>query len=106
MSKDSPAQSVGAEEEQPGSATRSRLAPVRLDTSRLSSSYCNVVLANGSREEVVLSFGVNEDWERRESDVDVRFLHRVVLSPLGARRLHDRLSTVLGEHERRRSGPR
>ena len=105
MSKDSPAQSVGAEEEQPGSATRSRLAPVRLDTSRLSSSYCNVAIANGSRDEVVLSFGVNEDWDRRGSEVDVRFLHRVALSPLGARRLLDRLSTVLGEHERRGSSP-
>ncbi len=37
---------------------------LRVDISELKSSYCNVCNANITREEVVLNFGVNHDWDR------------------------------------------
>jgi hypothetical protein len=65
------------------------------------SSYCNVVSANGTREEVALTFGVNQDWDRSGREMDVRLLHRVIMSPHGAKRLHERLAKLIEEYESR-----
>src|SRR5262245_518261 len=56
-----------------GEAAGSRL---RIDTSGLTSSYCNVCNASSTREEIVLNFGVTHDWDRRP-DADVKMLHRI-----------------------------
>ncbi len=74
---------------------------VRFDTSDLKSSYCNVCNATSTQEEVVLNFGLNETWDQGSSDVDVKLLHRIIVSPHAAQRLHDLLSKLMKEHNSR-----
>jgi len=76
---------------------------LRLDTSELKSSYCNVCNASSTREEVVLSLGVNQNWEieRNVGELDVKLLHRIILSPFAAKRLSEMLSNLMRDYEAR-----
>jgi hypothetical protein len=75
---------------------------VQLDTSQLKSSYCNVCNATSTREEVVLNFGINSNWDQPNQDnFAIQLHHRIILSPFAAKRLHDVLSKLLKEHENR-----
>ena len=74
---------------------------VRLDLANLKSSYCNFVNATATREEVVLNFGINQNWELGRKDVDVQLLHRIILSPYAAKRLQELLIQLMREHESR-----
>jgi hypothetical protein len=78
-----------------------RLGSVRVDASHLARSYCNVVMANGTRDEVVLHFGVNQDWDRQQPQTSVALHTRVVMNPHAAKRLQARLAQVLTEYETR-----
>lgn len=78
---------------------------MKLDTSQLKSSYCNVCSATSTREEVVLTFGVNQNWDLQQQrgggPMDVQLLHRIIMSPVAAKRFHDLLSRLMAEHESR-----
>ncbi len=76
-------------------------AQVKIDTSQLKSSYCNVANVNSTREEVVLHFGVNQSWDLGQKEMDVELLHRIILSPFAAKRLQGMLSKLLTEYESR-----
>lgn len=76
-------------------------AQVKIDTSQLKSSYCNVANVNSTREEVVLHFGVNQNWDLGQKEMDVELLHRIILSPFAAKRLQTMLSKLLTEYETR-----
>ncbi len=54
-----------------------------------------------TREEVVLIFGINQAWERGQSEVRVELSHRIILSPFAAKRLADLLNNVVREYESR-----
>ena len=85
-----------------GSAeARANPANVKLDTSQLKSSYCNVCNATSTREEVVLNFGLNQTWDLQNGDFAVALHHRIILSPHAAKRLHTILSDLLEQHEKR-----
>ena len=45
---------------------------IRMNTAALKSTYCNMVNATTTREEVVLNFGVNESWDRTGGEWAVR----------------------------------
>jgi hypothetical protein len=74
---------------------------LRWDTSGLRSSDCNVANATSTREEVVLSFGVNENRDRPRAEQEVQLRHRIVLSAVAARRLQELLSRLIHEYEAR-----
>jgi hypothetical protein len=74
---------------------------VRWNTQHLKSSYANFCNATSTREEVVLNFGVNQNWERTPQDMDIELEHRIVLSPFAAKRLNALLSKLIGEYETR-----
>jgi PKD repeat protein len=75
---------------------------LRLDTSDLKSSYCNVCNASSTREEVVLSLGVNHNWEfGGAGDIAVKLMHRVILSPFAAKRLSEMLGGLMKDYEKR-----
>lgn len=74
---------------------------VRLDTSAMKSSYCNVCNATSTREEVVLNFGVNESWDRPEEDILIQIQHRIVMSPHAAVKLSKVLESLFQEYEKR-----
>lgn len=80
---------------------RANPSNVKLDTSQLKSSYCNVCNATSTREEVVLNFGLNQTWDLQNNDFAVALHHRIILSPHAAKRLHTILSDLLDQHEKR-----
>jgi hypothetical protein len=74
---------------------------VNVDTRQLKSSYCNVCNASSTREEVVLNFGINQNWDMGGNKLDIELHHRVILNPHAARRLHQVLGQLLDEHDKR-----
>lgn len=74
---------------------------LKVDTSGITSSYCNVCNVSSTREEVVLNFGVNEDWDRGTKAADVKMLHRIILSPFAAKRVAQLLQSLVKEYETR-----
>lgn len=86
----------------PAGGQRTAKGPqVKIDTSQLKSSYCNVSNVTSTREEVVINFGVNQNWDLGQKEMDVELLHRIILSPHGAKRLQQSLSKLLQEYESR-----
>jgi len=77
-------------------------APVNWITTGLHSSYSNFCNANSTREEVVLNFGVNKNWERGpQSSLEIELNHRIVLSPFAAKRLTELMQQLMKEYEAR-----
>ena len=83
---------------QPGSTSQPQ---VRIDTSALKSSYCNVCNGTSTREEVVLTFGINQDWDLAPQMREIHLHHRIILSPYAAKRLQELITTLVKEHEAR-----
>ena len=77
------------------------VASVRVNTATLSSAYCNMATVNSTRDEVVLNFGVNQDWDRQSPDLAITLLKRIILSPHGAKRFNDRMAQVISDYEKR-----
>jgi hypothetical protein len=74
---------------------------MKLDTTQLKSSYCNVCSATSTREEVVMNFGINQNWDLRQQPMDVALHHRIIMSPAAAKRFHSVLSQLIVDHEAR-----
>ena len=74
---------------------------MNLNTANLKSSYCNMCNANTTREEVVLNFGVNQNWDRGRGNTEVTLEHRIILSPFAAKRLAQMLTKLVAEYETR-----
>jgi hypothetical protein len=85
----------------PAAAAPEARARVRWDDSNLRSSYANVCNVSGTREEVVLMFGINQAWERGRNEVQVQLTDRIILSPFAAKRLAEVLAGVVREYESR-----
>jgi len=90
-----------AGEETPSPNTAEQQVKVRWKSDGLKSSYANFCNATSTREEVVLNFGVNHNWERTPQDMEIELEHRIVLSPYAAKRLAQLLSKLLTEYETR-----
>jgi hypothetical protein len=71
------------------------------DDANMRSSYANVVNAAGTREEIVLLFGMNQAWHSGQKEVKVQLSDRVVLSPFAAKRLATLLTAVIQDYESR-----
>jgi len=74
---------------------------VKWNTTGLKSSYANFCNATSTREEVVLNFGVNHNWERSPEEMEIDLEHRLVLSPFAAKRLNQLLAKLITEYESR-----
>ena len=74
---------------------------VQFDVSNLQSSYANVCNVSSTREEMVLAFGVNNVWERAQTNIQVQLTNRIVLNPYAAKRLATVLNRVVAEYEAR-----
>ena len=62
---------------------------------------CN---ATSTREEVVLNFGVNQNWDQPSAtpaELEVDLQHRIILSPFAAKRLSEALSQLVRDYETR-----
>jgi hypothetical protein len=80
---------------------QAQMPKVKWDTGGLKSTYCNFVNATSTREEVVLNFGVNQNWDRMAGEVEIELGHRIILSPFAAKRLTDLLQKLMAEYENR-----
>jgi len=98
MAKDRNQEGTGtmAESTQPGGQVR-----IKWDDSNMRSVYANVVNAAGTREEIVLLFGMNQAWHSGQKEVSVQLSDRVVLSPFAAKRLAILLTNVIRDYEQR-----
>ena len=97
----------------PGAATAAASTPaprpgkrqtLRFRTENLKSSYCNMCNATSTREEVVLNFGLNQNWDQPTAQpevLEVDLQHRVVLSPFAAKRLSEALGKLVADYEAR-----
>ena len=85
----------------PGFTTRAGRLSVRWDDSTMRSNYANVCNVAGTREEIVLLFGVNQAWNSGQKELVVQLLEKVILSPFAAKRLNLLLTRVLREFESR-----
>ena len=74
---------------------------VRWNTGNLKSSYANVCNVTSTREEVVLNFGVNQNWERGQRELEIQLTDRLILSPFAAKRLNLMLNKLISEYEGR-----
>jgi hypothetical protein len=72
---------------------------VRWDDSSMRSVYANVCNVAGTREEIVLLFGMNQAWHSGQSDVTIQLADRIVMSPFVAKRLAALLSNVIKDYE-------
>src|SRR5262245_34202978 len=74
---------------------------IKWDDSNMRSTYSNVCNVNGTREELVLLFGVHQAWQSGVKDVTVQLQERIVLSPYAAKRLNILLTRLLQAYESR-----
>ncbi|MFT7667946.1 MAG: hypothetical protein ACI8X5_000632 [Planctomycetota bacterium] len=74
---------------------------VKWDDSSMNSSYANVANVTSTREEVVLFFGMNKNWQAGKDEVTVELTQRLIMSPFAAARLHALLGGVLEQYESR-----
>ncbi len=74
---------------------------IRWDSSNMRSAYANVFNAAGTREEIVLFFGMNQAWDAIQKEMTVQISDRIVLSPFVAKRLSLVLNNVIRDYESR-----
>ncbi len=69
------------------------------DDSHMRSFYSNVCNVAGTREEIVLLFGMNQAWHSGQKEVKIQLADRIVLSPFVAKRLAVLLNNILQDYE-------
>lgn len=74
---------------------------IRWDDSNMRSVYANVCNVAGTREEIVLLFGMNQAWHSGQKEVTVQLTDRIVLSPFAAKRLALLLNNIVQGYESR-----
>ena len=71
------------------------------DDAKMNTSYANVCNVLGTREEIMLLFGANQQWRTGQKEVTVVLSDRIVLNPYAAKRLFRMLEQGLREYESR-----
>ena len=74
---------------------------IQWKTDNLKNTYSNVCNVTSTREEVVFLFGINQAWERGQKELEIELTDRIIMSPFGAKRLHELLGNLLDEYETR-----
>jgi hypothetical protein len=72
---------------------------VTWDDSSMRSVYANVCNVAGTREEIVLLFGMNQAWHSGQKELTIQLADRVVMSPFVAKRLAALLDNVIKDYE-------
>ena len=60
---------------------------IKWDDSNMKSAYANVCNAAGTREEVVMRFGMNQAWNRGPKEVTHPLSDSIVVGPYAAKRV-------------------
>ncbi len=72
---------------------------IKWDDSSMKSVYANVCNVAGTREEIVLLFGMNQAWHSGQKEVTIQLADRVVMSPFVAKRLSMLLNNMVKDYE-------
>ncbi len=72
---------------------------IRWDDTNMRNVYANVCNVAGTREEIVLLFGMNQAWHSAQEEVTIQLADRIVLSPFVAKRLSILLNNVVRDYE-------
>jgi hypothetical protein len=72
---------------------------INWDDSNMRNVYANVCNVAGTREEIVLLFGMNQAWHSGQPEVTIQLADRIVLSPFVAKRLATLLNNVIKDYE-------
>jgi len=93
----------GATNQAAGQAAQSTPGQTRIlwDDTNMRSAYANVANVAGTREEIILLFGMNLAWHAGQKDIKVQLIDRIVVSPFAAKRLAILLNQVLKDYETR-----
>ena len=77
-------------------------AKIRYNIAELKNAYANVFNVTSTQEEVVLNFGINQEWERgQQKELEIKLTNRIILNPFVAKRLSIMLSKLCGDYERK-----
>lgn len=99
------AQEATAKKENVRNLQREQQGPkISWDDSQMQSTYANVCNAVGTREEVVLFFGISNPAQTEGVDLSVKLSDRIILSPFAAKRLAGLLQNVVEQYEQRWGG--
>ena len=76
---------------------------LRIDESKMTSTYANIIRTSTTSEEVVLDFGMNLPMQGQDGQVMMNFAvgSRVVMNWLAAKRLAINLGQVIRQYEER-----
>ena len=69
------------------------------DSANMKSTYANACNVAGSREEIVLFFGMNQSWDATQSELKIQVSDRILMSPFAAKRLSALLNKTLQDYE-------
>lgn len=92
---------IAERSKQTGTGSNDNGLSIRWDDTNMRSTYSNVCNATGTREELVLLFGVHQAWQTGIKEVVVQLQERIILSPNTAKRLNLLLTRLLKEYENR-----
>ena len=94
---------LGAKNQAAGQAAQPAPGETRIfwDDTNMRSAYANVANVAGTREEIVLLFGMNQAWHAGQKDIKIQLIDRIVMSPFAAKRLAVLLNQALRDYETR-----
>ena len=72
---------------------------IKWEDTNMRNVYANVCNVAGTREEIVLLFGMNQAWHAGQPEIKINLADRIVVSPFVAKRLSILLNNVIKDYE-------
>ena len=82
-------------------AEQANTPQVNWNDNNMATTYANVCNVAFTQEEVVLLFGMNQNWQGGQDEITIKLAKRMIMSPHGARRLQALLGNLLAQYESR-----
>jgi hypothetical protein len=82
-----------------GDAAPAGQAGVNWDDSSMRSVYANACNVSGTREEIIVLFGMNKGRLSGQKEVTIQLADRIVMGPFVAKRLAALLNNVIKDYE-------
>ena len=82
-------------------AEQQRQVQIRIDESRMATTYANTIRTSTTQDEVVIDFGLNMPTQTQDGKPAMQFNvgSRVVMNWVGAKRLMMSLQQIIGQYE-------
>jgi len=74
---------------------------VNWNEDNMATTYSNVCNVAFTQEEIVLLFGMNQNWQSGQEELTIKLAKRMIMTPHGARRLQALLGNLLAQYEGR-----